>query len=743
MHQSGRHLILEFEPQQGGSDRDALAETYPLLQKVRDARDLESVAREGARAVQALSGFDSVMVYQFQPDQSGKVIAESKIGAAPSYHGLRFPASDIPAQARALYKRNLLRLIADVDDPGSEIVPQRSPEGEPLDLSLAVTRAVSPIHIEYLRNMGVEASMSVSIMKDGELWGLFACHHRSSRYVPFEKRTAIELFAHLFSYELTRLQETTRTATESRIRDMQARLMRKLADGSDLPSSLLSVSETLNQTIPHDGLILVSNGEVTRTGATPSDAELKPLTRFLNTTASSTVFATDNLSKEHAPAEEYAGRCAGLLAIPISRTPRDYLLLCRREEARTVEWAGAPQKSVSHGPHGPRLNPRKSFEAWQEIVRGQSAPWTEEELRAGELLRGLLLEVFLRIADDTATERKRAQDRQELLIAELNHRVRNILNLMRGLISQSRREDTTLDRFAGSLDGRIQALARAHDQLTRKNWAPTSLTDLVKLEISAYAEEVSRVQITGEDVLLAPEAYSAMALVLHEMVTNSVKYGALSNGNGRVDIALSRGDAGGIDIHWRESGGPVVRPPERRGFGSAIIDRSIPYELNGEAEIDYRMTGVTARFSLPPRYLSEPENIVQLQHVDKSAPDAKPRLSGPALVVEDAMIIAMDAADILRDFGASDVRIAGNVRDGLREVEREQYQVAILDVNLGGEQSVKVADALAKAGVPLVLATGYGEQDDLRAIYPPCRIVQKPFSNDTIGAALVELGFFG
>ena len=740
VHQSGRHLVIEFEPAGGGADGDALAETYPLIQRVREARTIEAAAQEGARAVQALGGFDSVMVYQFARDKSGEVIAESRIGRSPSYMGLRFPASDIPAQARALYTRSLLRLIADVDDPGAAVLPARSPEGQPLDLSLAVTRAVSPIHIEYLRNMGVKASMSVSIVKDGELWGLFACHHRTPRHVPFEKRTAIELFAHLFSYELTRLQEQHRTETERRVRDLQAQLMRRLADGRDLSDSLMSVSEAIGRVIPHDGLVLMSDGEITRSGNAPTEDEMIPLARFLNTAASSRVFTTDALSREHGPAEAYEDRCSGLLAIPISRSPRDYLVLCRREQSRTVTWAGEPAKAVTPGPNGVRLTPRKSFEAWQQVVRGQSEPWTDEQVRAGEMLRGLLLEVFLRITDTAHSERKRSQERQELLIAELNHRVRNILNLMRGLISQSRREDTTLDRFASSLDARIQALARAHDQLTRRDWAPASLNELIRLEVAAYVQDVQRAKLTGADVLMVPEAYSAMALVLHEMVTNSVKYGALSVAEGRVAIQLSRDAAGAVQIDWTETGGPAVQSPKRRGFGSAIIERSIPFELNGEADVDYRVTGLTARFRVPPRYLSEPENVVHLQRVPSGADSAEPRIDGSVLVVEDAMIIAMDAADIMRDFGASDVRIAGNVREGLREVERESFDVAVLDVNLGGEQSIAVAEALAERGTPIILTTGYGEKEDLRDLYPPCLIVQKPFSNETLGRALVELG---
>ncbi|WP_349775090.1 GAF domain-containing protein [Frigidibacter sp. SD6-1] len=173
LHQSGAHMTVEFEPKGARAGHDLMGEVYQQIAGLRDMGDLESLASRAAEALRALSGFDSVMVYHFQPDHSGRVIAEIRADGRSVYNGMMFPATDIPVQARALYKRSLLRLIADVNDAGNVIQPGVDMAGRPVDLSLAVTRAVSPIHIEYLRNMGVEASMSVSIMKDGELWGLF------------------------------------------------------------------------------------------------------------------------------------------------------------------------------------------------------------------------------------------------------------------------------------------------------------------------------------------------------------------------------------------------------------------------------------------------------------------------------------------------------------------------------------------------------------------------------------------
>jgi light-regulated signal transduction histidine kinase (bacteriophytochrome) len=738
IHQSGRHLIIEFEPKGEQRNGDPLSQVYPYIHRIRRTNDLRAFTREAARSLRALCGFDSVMVYEFAEDASGHVIAEDTADGERRYLDQHFPASDIPVQARVLYKRSLLRLIADVSDPGARILAADSAGNQPLDLSLAATRAVSPIHIEYLQNMGIQASMSVSIMKDGELWGLFACHHDEPRYIDYELRTCVELFAHLFSYELGHLGEAQKREAVERSSQLQTRLMASMAEGRDLPGSLMAVSEDIRSVIPHDGLIMITDGQVSATGVTPTEEEFLCISRLLNATGGSQIFATNKLSQLLPEAADFARRCSGILAIPISRMPRDYIVLCRKELTETVKWAGNPNKPVTVGPNGVRLTPRKSFEIWRETVTGASAPWTLASTHAAELLRVVLLEIFLKITDQTAAERKRAQEQQELLISELNHRVRNILNLMRGLVAQSRGTADTLESFASSLDGRIQAFARAHDQLTKEDWTPSSFMEMLRLEFAAFADDRSnRVDLQGDDVLIAPGAYSNLALVFHELVTNSVKYGALSDSGG-VTVKLTRNDDGSLDIHWREFGGPAVVAPKRRGFGSTIIERSIPYELNGEAEVTYNVTGLIAEFCLPSRYvLDAPEaKMVAPTSAAQRVRGEGPFLTGKALVLEDAMIIAMDAADMLEDMGASTVRITASVNAALAEIEQHEFQVAVLDVNLGAEQSVRVALKLAEIGVPYVLSTGYGESEDIRALYPPCEILRKPFSNESMQAAV-------
>jgi two-component sensor histidine kinase len=433
-----------------------------------------------------------------------------------------------------------------------------------------------------------------------------------------------------------------------------------------------------------------------------------------------------------------------MLALPISRSPRDYVVLFRQEIVRTVRWAGDPYLPKEFGPNGDRLSPRKSFESWAETVSGRSAPFTPVEQQIAETLRATLIEVVLRMSDEAHAERQQAAERQELLIAELNHRVRNILGLIRGLVRQSRGSAASVEEFVGELDGRIHALARAHNQITSDNWGPGSLRTLIETEAAAYLGGKSdRVRTRGPEVLLMPQAFSTMALVLHELVTNSAKYGGLSD-SGHVETSWSIDAGGDLVLDWRESGGPAVQPPKRQGFGSTIIRRSIPYDLGGEARIDFLVTGLHACFVIPGRHLGERRAPHAPDHPSAAAPTplATPGgtvIAGNVLLVEDSLIIAMDAEDILLRLGAERVQTAASVGTAMAEIDAEPPRLAVLDVNLGAETSIPVADRLRAAGIPYIFASGYGEQARMPEAHAEVPMIQKPYTIESIGRALAGI----
>ena len=434
LHLSGRSIVLEFEPHNDDHDTNYVNFVRPMVERISRAETSQKLCDDAARQMRNLIGFDRIMVYRFAEDGTGEVISESLKPGMESFKGLHYPASDIPKQARALYTRNLLRIIADVSDPGVPILPVVNPEGLPLDLSMSGLRAVSPIHLEYLANMGVQASLSISILKRGKLWGLFACHHETPRTLSYEVRTAAELFGQLFSFVLDQKESDEGREEQGRAQLLHDQLMAQLAEDASISDNFETIINGISSVIPYDGAVGWVEGKFESTGHTPTKEEFLGLVNFLNTTAASRVYHSDSLVKVFPPAAEFADRAAGMLVLPVSRAPRDYIVLFRREIAKSVTWAGNPDKPVLQGKHGDRLTPRKSFEAWQQIVRNTSAPWQPPEIRAAEALRLTLLEVVLRMSDAALRDRAKAQEHQELLIAELNHRVRNILSLIGGLV---------------------------------------------------------------------------------------------------------------------------------------------------------------------------------------------------------------------------------------------------------------------------------------------------------------------
>ncbi|TWF49828.1 HWE histidine kinase domain-containing protein [Neorhizobium alkalisoli] len=746
IHISSGQIVIEAQPS-AARHGDATSMVRSMISRLDVMGEASAFYTEGARQVRALTGFDRVMVYRFAEDGSGEVVAETCKPGIGSFKGLHYPASDIPVQARELYKRNLLRVISDVDAVPVAILPQRDEKGQLLDLSYSILRSVSPIHIEYLKNMGVRASMSISIIVDGELWGLFACHHYSAKSPSFEIRSVCELFSQMYSLRLESRERKEVMDYERRARDISDQLLGAVATNEMLLNDPEWLAGVLTDVIPAEGVGVWINGNYAFWGITPSTEQFARIVRALNTAAATRVFATDEIASLVPEAKDYTESAAGMLAIPISRSPRDYVILFRRELVRSVRWAGDPHKPVEYGPNGPRLTPRESFAEWQQLVQGHSKPFSAPEKRVAETLRATLIEVVLRLAGEASAQRDAANRKQEVLIAELNHRVRNILGVIRGLIRQAKPSSDKIEDFVDLVDGRIHALARAHNQITDDHWGPAPIGALIDAEARAFLGEENRgIHVSGEPVLLNPQAYSTMALVVHELVTNSTKYGSLSSG-GHVDISWSRAEDGGLVFEWQERGGPPVVPPSRKGFGTTIIGRSVPYDLGGQATIDYAPSGVRARFQIPARHVSEtagpqpPARLRQPRH-SPSHPTKKVEkefLAGHrVLLVEDSLIIALDAEDILTRLGA-EVMTASSVESGLEIIDNNPPTLAVLDINLGDQTSFTVADRLAEMGTPFIFATGYGEQAMLPDHQQHRTVVQKPYTLEGIARILEEL----
>jgi light-regulated signal transduction histidine kinase (bacteriophytochrome) len=746
IHYVGDICVLEGELAGLDSRTDAASLVRTMMARLNRQSTLDAYHRDATRQIRAITGFDRVMIYRFAENGSGEVIAETATAESQSYLSLHFPASDIPLQARALYLRNPFRIIADVHSATVPLMPAAANAADQLDLSLAITRAVSTTHIEYLRNMDVAASLSISIILDGALWGLITCHSKTPRCPSFAVRTAAELFGQMYSMTLeSRIRHASDNEDRQSLESVD-RIVQAIADDEERLTHAGWLHDAMRQVIACDGIATYQDGRLFSSGSTPSAPDIETIARVLDRASANRVFATDHLASMLPGALAHVDHAGGVLSIPISRVPRDYLLLFRRERHHEIIWAGNPDKAVGCNADSARLSPRKSFAAYSESVRGRSDPFTRSEMHLAETLRSGLIEGILRGSYNADEARKRSAERQELLIAELNHRVRNVLALIRGLISQTQGEDGDVASYVRSLNGRVQALARAHDRVTQQNWGPGPLTAIFEDEIGAHVPtRRERFMIRGARVLLQPQAFSTCALIIHELVTNSAKYGALS-GSGRVDVFLDL-TPDGLDFKWREIDGPPVKPPTRRGFGSVIIERVVPFDLQGTATIRYLPAGLEADFFIPERHLAltlvpaKGSGMPMLAEVGPQptiATNLRPLEALSVLLLEDNLIVALEAEDLLKDLGAVSVWTASTIEAAAQVLERERPDFAVLDINIGFETSLGFANRLRDLGIPFVFASGYGESSDLKGLDSAVLAVSKPYDRDHFGVAIAE-----
>lgn len=601
IHRADGLLIVELEPARVGEGHaeDAFGLVQSLAARVEQIKAPLPFLQAVVECVREVSGFDRVMAYRFLSDGAGAVDAEARAPDADSYLGLRYPASDIPAQARELYLRNTVRLIPDALYEAAPLAaaPERS-GGLPLDLSHSVLRSVSPIHLEYLANMGVAASMSLSLVVEGQLWGLIACHHRCPRFLPARIRAALDLFGRMASYQLETRVTAQALSDRVRAKAMHETLTADLAGADDIAAGLERSRHGLLEFLPSSGLALWIDGRLATVGETPDAADLRRLVDWLNGSVTAGVFHTDCLSASFPAVKALSAVASGMAAISISRVPRDYLIWFRPEQAQTVRWAGDPNKPVATVDGQSRLSPRKSFADWTEQVRHRSAPWSAVDISTAAALRVSLLEVVLEHVDQLARERQRARVQQDALMAQLDERIgqwertaaelklesdrRALVEaelsqvLRRVVVDQEverRRIARELHDSLGQylmamhmdLDGiardrtstvsvntrveRLKSLtADAGREVNHLAWEirPTSLDDLgLQAAIQQFLEEWAErsplkfdLHLTLKDRRLGPAIESALYRVLQEAIHNVVKHAGAT----RVGVILAASD---------------------------------------------------------------------------------------------------------------------------------------------------------------------------------------------------------
>ncbi len=666
-------IILEFEPHIPDSLNQGPMHIAPILTRLSAIEDCDALCDEMRRSVRDLFGYDHVTIRRF------------------------------PAPLPVSYNR--VHMIADHNAQPVSMEPESGDHIARLDFTRADLRIVAP---QGGPGAEARATLDIALVRDGQVWGMIGCAHGTARLISASERALAETLSLMLSAILDKVLIQAEHQRQSRGQALHHGLMLRLTGGVSLAASLPTLSDIVEEAIAHDGMSILLEGEYQCIGNAPDETRFAAHVTAFSAKPTCTAFI-DSMT--------------GALVVPISRHPRDYLVMWRRTGM-------------------------------------QAQAWSDDDVLLAEGLRVTLIKVVLRMTGEIARERKRSQEQQELLIAELNHRVRNILNLIRSLVSQSQKDAQSVTAFANIIGGRIAALSSAHDNITRENWAPAPLSALFETEMAAYiGENQGRFVFVGGEVLIKPEAYTVLALVVHELVTNSAKYGALSNDQGQVRVRVVQGPSGDLTIGWREYGGPAVKPPARRGFGSTIIERSIPFELSGEARLVFKLTGVEADFRVPTRFiesiLADPliSGPIALGKERKRHSNAHPdavygpnmgepelpaaRLPAHVLVVEDSMIIAIDTEENLKRLGVQSVKVESNVRGALKAIEEQQPDFAIVDYNLGNENSVPVTQALQARGIRFVLATGYSEGASQFSELGAAALLRKPYGQGDIKAMLI------
>lgn len=739
LHVSGQGQIrvVEVEPciDEDMPHEQQLHTITALMGKFQAAESSKQLMDSVVRVFQTLSGCDRVMAYRFDSDGNGEIVAEAKKRSVETFLGLRFPKWDIPKQCHAMMIRLPLRMITDVQQTPVKLLAM-SPDLPPLDISYAHLRGVSQIHMQYLTNMGVHSTMTLSVLIDDRLWGMISFHHRHPRVPSNVMRRIYCVILPLINTKLQALLNKEALDLNHVIDSIRKRVQAQIENDVPLEETLDEHVSRVLEDCNIQGIMVCFGGEQSSHGQCPPAPIIEKI-RALARDSEEHTWSTSVLPEAFGMTpQELNGVCG---AMCLDQADGRSISLFRTEQIRTVNWAGAPEKETEIVDGIMRLTPRGSFAHYAETVQNQAAAWLPQDQKLLENIAHTLIAANQRRMAVAAMRRQ-----QDLIVDELNHRVRNILSLVRSISRQARHHNSSLESYSHALEQRMNALAVAHDLGTGKSSGPVPVQEILRLEAEPYSEgRPNRVVVRGDEFHLTPEAAPIMALVIHELMTNAAKYGALSNDEGHVEVDLTL-SPDGAGLHWAEFGGPPVVTPNAQGFGTTLITQAIPYELSGESELQYSPGGVQAQMSLPRAVIGEPQSGQPVGQPTRIDPvPVAPRSSKPVggiLVLEDNFMIATDMSQSLDELGYHEIEIAANLVDGRTALAENDISMAILDINLGrGGTSIELARELEERGTPFVFVTGYGEVAPLPEDLSHVKKLQKPVAYDDLRTAVEQM----
>lgn len=512
LHRHQDVLILEleihvenFQPRNVAGTETHLGRMLARLQK---AQSLQALYDISVKEIQAMTGYDRVLIYRFEEEGHGQVIAEASDPSMEVFNGLFFPASDIPEQARELYRTNWLRIIPNADYQPVPLVPKLRPDTQtPLDLSFATLRSVSPIHCQYMKNMGVLSSMSISLLKGDRLWGLISCGNRQPLHVPHELRTACQTIGQVLSLQISAMEALEVSRQREEKLEALTLLNQAMIDSpQNVFDGLANQPQVLMALANAGGIAIIEDKQLHRYGNCPEPEEIRALHKWLQERGEP-VFASHHLASVYPPAEQYQQVASGVLAMSLPKPVDNGVLWFRPEVKENINWSGDPRKplDLENSDAGLRLRPRTSFEIWKVEMAGISTKWSHGDLFAANDLRRSALENDL--ARQVRREQEAVRARDEL-VAVVSHDLRNpmtVISMLCGMMQKAFSSDGphTSRRISTAIDTMQQAAGRMNTLL--EDLLDTSKIDAGRYTIAPQKLDVAQMFEEAQS-LLAPLA---------------------------------------------------------------------------------------------------------------------------------------------------------------------------------------------------------------------------------------------
>ena len=509
LHRHQGVLVLEFEPHyehfQPKSQNGRTSNLCKMLQRLQSAKTLQALYEISVSEIQAMTGYDRVLIYRFEEEGHGQVIAEASAPSMELFNGLFFPASDIPQQARELYRTNWLRIIPNADYEPVPLLPKLRPDtGQPLDLSFATLRSVSPIHCQYMKNMGVLSSMSISLMKGDKLWGLISCGNREPLHVPNDLRTTCQTIGQVLSLQISAMEALDISRQREEKVDALGELNQAMSNSSDAVfDGLAQCPQVLMDLVQAGGVAIIEGQQLHRYGNCPEPEQIRALHKWLKDTGQP-VFASHHLSAVYPPAADYQAVASGVMAMSLPKPVDNGVLWFRPEVKENIQWSGDPKKplALEKSDTGLRLRPRTSFEIWKVEMAGISTKWSPGDRFAANDLRRSALENDL--ARQVLREQQAVRARDEL-VAVVSHDLRNpmtVISMLCGMMQKAFSSDGTHTsrRISSAIDTMQQAAGRMNVLLE-------DLLDTSKIEAGRYTVRPVPLDVSQ----IFEEAYSLLA----------------------------------------------------------------------------------------------------------------------------------------------------------------------------------------------------------------------------------------